>query len=460
MDKIKNTESRVSFSILLSLLFLLGCLGTTALRADDDSAGEAKTDTEQPEEDERATDRPVTTGLIGGNTSDPDVLLDQIMNSRVVNRESLFGRAPITPLHKVTERWSNDFYDKTNIRVGTSIHHLFTWLTDEIPGEDDFGTATDVDFITRWDIPNLGETTRSSLTFHLEGRWDWGTTGPMTIGTPSLGMLGSVGNSFARYTPVAIIRNLYWRTENTDKKGAFRIGKITPDGIYGTTRHLTPNNACLSFPCTGAFVVGVPDSGIGFTGAWQFNDRFKIIGGINDANANRFDFGDVGKGKFFKAIDFNVKIAPVTEKAGFSRFLLWQVDEAGGSNGATGAKGWGYLVLLEQELSRDGSLVGIAKYGRSMKGSAAYERQAAIALVKYEPDWISRVNNDSVGASFSIFRAIVDGAQMERNLELWYRFPVTPDTQASLHYQGIFKPSLRFDKDYASAWSIRFTTSF
>lgn len=95
-----------------------------------------------------------------------------------------------------------------------------------------------------------------------------------------------------------------------------------------------------------------------------------------------------------------------------------------------------------------------------MKSSALYERTAVLALVKYEPDWFTGINNDSVGASYSVMKAAIAGTQTEKNLELWYKFPLTLDLQTSVHYQGIFDASLRPDKDYASAWSIRFTTAF
>jgi hypothetical protein len=460
MYKTTGNGTRVGIPALVSLFFLLGSLFTTALQADDATDEESKAASELLQEDERATDRPGSPAAIGGNNDDPDVLLTRIENSRNVQRDALFGKSPIGPLHDATKQWSEDFYDKTNIQVGTSIHHLFTWLTDVIPGEDDWGTATDADIILRWDVLNRDQPNKSSITFHLESRWDWGTSGPMNIATASLGQLASVGNTFDKYVPVSIIRNLYWQTGGPGSKGALRIGKMTPDGVYGVTAHLTPNNACLSYPCTGAFSIGVPDSGLGFAGAWHINDRFKILGGINDANADRYDWGDIGEGDFFKVIDFNVKIWPITEKAGYSRFTLWQVDENGGSNGALGPKGWGYHILLEQELTSDGSLVGVAKYGRSMKRSAFFERQAVIALVKYEPDWFTGINNDSVGGSYSVMKAAIEGTQTEKNLEFWYKFPLTPNLQTSLHYQGIFNPSLRFDKDYASAWSIRFTTAF
>ena len=95
-----------------------------------------------------------------------------------------------------------------------------------------------------------------------------------------------------------------------------------------------------------------------------------------------------------------------------------------------------------------------------MKGSAFYKRQGVLSLVKYEPDWFKGINNDSIGISYNVIKAALEGAQTEKNLELWYKFPLTPQLQTSLHYQGIFNAALRYDKDYASAWSIRFTTAF
>ena len=216
MDETIGNGTRAVFPALASLMFLLGSLWLTALQADDDT----------DEEDERATDRPVDTSTFGGSNQDPEHLLDQIENSREVRRDALFGKAPLGPLHDATSQWSKDFYEKTNIQVGTSIHHLFSWLTNEIEGEDDFGTATDADIILRWDVLNRGEPNMSSITFHLESRWDWGTSGPMNIGQTSLGQLGSVGNSFAKYVPVSIIRNFYWQTGGPKSKGALRLSLI------------------------------------------------------------------------------------------------------------------------------------------------------------------------------------------------------------------------------------------
>ncbi len=45
--------------------------------------------------------------------------------------------------------------------------------------------------------------------------------------------------------------------------------------------------AVLSTTGVGSFANAYPDSGLGIAGAWYFNDRFKVLGLISDANADR-----------------------------------------------------------------------------------------------------------------------------------------------------------------------------
>jgi hypothetical protein len=285
----------------------------------------------------------------------------------------------------------------------------------------------------------------------------------MSIGAGSLGMLASTGNTYDKYVPVTILRNFYFQIGGPKSKGAIRVGKVTVDGIFGTTRHLTPNISCLSFACNGSFAIAHSDSGLGVVGAWHFNDRFKILGAVADANGNRFNMGDIAEGDWYSAVDFGVKIWPLTEKAGYSKFTLWHNDgtkDGKGSNGSTGKEGWGYFVLHEQELTRDGNLVAIFKYGRSMKESAIYERVAVAALVMYEPKLIGTITNDSMGISWSMIKAVNEGARREQNVEAWYRFPLFPSLDTTLLYQAVINPSLDYTNDFASVFSLRFTTVF
>ena len=330
MKKYSRTEVRPPVPAFVGLVFLLGGLFMTAVQAEEDVTEVEDTGFSES---------------IGGNNQDPTVLLQEIQQRRA-DRASVLGDSPIKSLHDRADAWHDALYEKTHIRLGTSFHHLFQWLSESRPGTDDWGTATDMDIIATWDLLNRGEPNSGSLTMQLETRWNWGTTGPMALGPGSLGMLQNTGNTYDKYVPAMIIRNLYWQSGSTKSKGALRFGKVTIDSILGTTRHLTPTGTCLTFACTGAFAIALPDSGLGVVGAWHFNDRVKLLGAVTDANGNRFDWGDIGEGDFFTALDLGVKIWPRTENAGYSKMTLWHTDGTSDGrpiNGSTGVEGLGLL---------------------------------------------------------------------------------------------------------------------
>ena len=448
MKNSSRTEVRLLVPAFVGLVFLLGGLFMTAAQAEEDG-----TEVEDIEFNEG----------IGGNNQDPTVLLQEIEQKRI-ERSSVLGDSPIKSLHDGADAWHKTLYDKTHIKLGTSFHHLFQWLSESRPGTDDWGTATDMDIIATWDLFNRGQPNSGSLTMQLETRWDWGTTGPMALGPGSLGMLQNTANTYDKYSPPAmIIRNLYWQTGGTTSKGAFRFGKVTIDSLLGTTRHLTPTGTCLTFACTGAFAIALPDSALGAIGVWHFNDRVKLLGSIHDANGNRYDWGDIGEGDFFTAIDLGVKLWPKTDNAGFSKVTLWHSDGTSDGkpiNGSTGKEGWGFYLLHEQEITDDGNMVAIFKYGKAYDGSAYFDSQVSASLIVYDPSWFGNISNDLSGLSLNWVDPSAEGGRDESNVELFYRFPLFGGFDTTLSYMAIINPALDHENDFASAFSIRLVTSF
>jgi hypothetical protein len=254
---------------------------------------------------------------IGGNNQDPTVLLQHIKQRRT-QRDSLFRTSPLGPAHEGAKQWHDKVYEKTHINSGVAIHHLFQWLSESLPGTDDWGTATDVDLTASWELTKRGEPYQGNLYVHLESRWNWGTTGPMSLGPRSLGMLQNTGNTYEKYVPVTIIRNFYYQIGGPKSKAALRFGKVTIDSILGTTAHNTPTTSFLTFAATGAFAIALPDSGLGTVGVWHFNDRLKLLGAIHDSNANRLDLGDISHGGFdgvfFSALELGYMFAPEAKR--------------------------------------------------------------------------------------------------------------------------------------------------
>jgi hypothetical protein len=399
---------------------------------------------------------------IGGNNQDPTVML-QDMRQRRAQRDSLFKVSPLGPAHASTDQWHDKLYEKTHINAGMSIHHLFQWLSESLPGTDDWGTATDLDITAGWELTNRGEPYQGNLYVHLESRWNWGTTGPMSLGPGSLGMLQSTANTYEKYVPVTIIRNLYYQIGSTKSKGALRFGKVTIDSILGTTAHNTPTTSFLTFAATGAFAIALPDSGLGAVGVWHFNDRVKLLGAVTDANANRLDWGDISEGDFFSALDLGVKFSPDAKRVGYSKLTVWHTDGTSDGkpiNGSNGPDGWGFYALHEQQISRSGDAVAVFKYGKSYDDSAFYKSQVSASFLFYEPHFFGTIINDVVGVSLNWVDPVTAGSRTESNVEILYRFPLFPELDMTISYMGIINPALDPNNDYASAFSLRFVSTF
>ncbi len=100
------------------------------------------------------------------------------------------------------------------------------------------------------------------------------------------------------------------------------------------------------------------------------NDRVNVAGVVSDANADRFDFGDIDEGDLFTAVELQVKVFPLTEKAGYSKVTFWHNDGTkfgNAINGSTGKEGWGVFVKHEQELTCDGRAIAIGTVGEKLQ---------------------------------------------------------------------------------------------
>jgi hypothetical protein len=400
-------------------------------------------------------------GALSSDPEDPGNLLPGIQE-RLGQKDSLFRQSPLHGLHQLTDRGKKALYDAIALELGLAYTQLFMALSESLPREDGWGTNSNVDFLANWELLNRGKPTQGQLTFHYQGRWDWGTTAPETLAAASLGSLLGTANSFAPYTPAFLIRNLYWEQGSKEAGWAYRIGKITPDAMLGTSAHMA--NVLTFLPTANFnFSIAVPDSGLGAAAAWYPHDRIRLMGLLSDANTDRQHWGHLGDGDFFAAIELAAQIAPRTEKAGYSKLVVWHNDgtrDGSSSNGSLGPSGWGFLVKLEQELTADGRAIGIARYGWNSHDSGFYEQQAGVNFLLYDPHFIGRIRNDLVGVAFNWVRPTLTGNRDEYDVEIFYRFPIFPLVDVTLSYQSIFKPALDPDNDQASVFGLRLRTTF
>lgn len=400
------------------------------------------------------------------NQDNPEALLHLIdqRNARLAAnpQDGLIPFSLLQPFRDGFNEFKSGVYDVIGLRLGMSIHTVGQSAAEVLPGAEDHAWATDFDFVGTWELINQGTPYQGELFFGIEGRWDYNTIGPQNIGFASLGTTGGTANSFSGYYPEAfIVRNLYWRQGSKEAGWEFRIGKITVDSIFAGTAHLSPNAAFLPNAGTGLFVDGFADSGPGAVGTLYFGDDLYLSAGITDANGNRYTWGRLQEGDFWKAVELGIKIFPQTENAPYTKFTLWHTDgtyDGKPINANTGSDGFGYSILYQQELTADGNVLFIGRYGQSYDDAAIYDRQAGGHLVWYQPTgWF---DSEALGVGLNWIDSAFPGTRDEVNLEAFYKFPLFPDVDTTFSYQHIHHPGATTLLESADVFSVRLTTSF
>ena len=409
------------------------------------------------------TDSNVSRGdPFSSDPNDPGNILREV-DEVDLEREALFPKSPLGGLRNRTDQAKKTIYEATGFKMGLVLQQVAQGISEVQPGFDNSGTAADLDFVVKRALINRGQPNAGGVYYQLQGRWDYGTTGPQDLGFVSLPSAGGTANSWSRYQPTFLTRNFYWQHGSTEAGWAYRIGKITPDATLLTSQYISPVTTFLPNVGTGVFAAGYPDSGLGFVGGVYPSDRVSVIGLISDANANRQNFGDIGAGDTYKAVQLGGKRLPVTPKAGYSKFLLWHNDGTKNGqpiNAMTGEEGWGFAMKLEQELTRDGRAVGIFRYGRSYDDSAIYKQQAGLSIVLNDPGDPIRIKNDMLGIAVNWVESVVAGSREEYNFEAFYRFPLVPAVDTTLSYQSVFDPAFTTEIDQASVFSLRVRTTY
>jgi hypothetical protein len=451
-----RVEMRSLFTASTALACVLGYLIVTTANAEDAR-------TSSSDDTPASSNDTVERGPLVDDPEDPQNLLPEI-RKRGAERDSLFPASPLLKLHESTDRAKHALYDAVGLELGFVFTHLFQGLSEARTGEDQWGTVSTTDMIGRLELLARGTPIQGDLTVHAQGRWNYGTTNPEDLGFISLGSALGTANTFAAYEdPSVIVRNLYWQQGSEEAGWAYRIGKITPDAILSTSKHIAAATTFLPTAGVGSFADALPDSGLGVVAAWYINDRIKLLGLFSDANGDREDFGDIGEGDFYVAGELGVKIAPRTPKAGYSKLTFWHTDgtdEGQPANGNLGPDGWGFFLKHEQELTADGRAVAIVRYGKSFNDSAVYEHQVGAHLLYHNPPFIGQIRTDLVGVAFNWVQPTNSGGHNEYNVEVFYRFPLFPLVDMTLSYQSVMNPVLDPHNGHASVFSLRLRTTF
>jgi carbohydrate-selective porin OprB len=201
-------------------------------------------------------------------------------------------------------------------------------------------------------------------------------------------------------------------------------------------------------------------------GAIKLSDRLAVLGLVADTYGNRFTDGDISKKTFYTAGEILFKQWPLTENAGYSKITFWNTPGGIQINAATGKKGWGMTIKLEQELTSDGRVVGIFRWGRSFDGAAIWDQQVGTHVVYNNPRLLRILRDDALGVGFNWVK-VNDETRDEYGIECFYRFPLFENMDLTLAYQYTFQPANAVTPvlaqsllDGGSAFSLRLRSTF
>jgi hypothetical protein len=405
---------------------------------------------------------PVTPSTFTDYRNDPENILAE-REHRSRRKKGLIEADPLGGFREWFSSFSDDVYDQSDLRLGMAVHHVFQWVDPAITDTSTWATATDFDVIGDWKLFNKGQPYEAKLFFNLEGRWDYQTISPQTLGFVSAGTSGGTANSFVGYYPVFLMRQIYLQQGSTESKWGYRAGKVTVDGLLTSSRHINPNTTFLPNAGTGMFVNAPADSGLGIIGNHRFNESWSGVALISDANADRHDFGDIAEGDFYTAAEIRWKKPESAARDAGAKLTVWHTDgtkDGMPANGGTGNSGYGFSVLFETDLADDGRPAIVARYGRSYNGAAIYDAQAGVHFLLYQPAGPLRFGTDVLGAALNWVDSATPGAREEYNFELFYRFPLFPKLDMTVSYQYIQDPAVTQEFDQTNAFSIRLTSTF
>jgi len=466
MWSVSQATSYSLTKIALVILLSIGSVGwskTAAANEDTIQGNERDPDEETWTETDGRTIYVRSEQAIADAPEDLANLLQQ-EDQRRKQRDAVIPFSAFGPLRTGFEEASEFLYDATSLKLGIISDNLFQTISDGFPGTDRTGVSSQLGIIGTLELVNRGTPTQGQVFAQLEGRWDYGTTPPSTLGDSSLGTVIRTADPFNSYTPTFLFRNLYWQQGSRSAGWIYRVGKITPDQTLGTSFHLNPFTTFLP---SGALGMNAPqpDSGLGAVGIKYIDERAYVLGLISDANGDRENFGDIAEGDFFKAVELGYKIFPLTERAGYSKLTLTHTDGTSDglpSNVSLGPKGWSIAGKYEQELSSDGRAIGILKYGKTFNGSAVFEQLASAHFLMNDPEIpiARRLKNDALGVGIVWADAAIPNTRDETAVEVFYRFPLLQDLDVTLSYQSFFNPARNPGVDHASVFSIRWRTTF
>lgn len=283
-----------------------------------------------------------------------------------------------------------------------------------------------------WTATGRGTPNNGALVFKFENRSAIGSKiSPSELG-PSLGYAGVLSST---YTDVGwILSNFYWRQRFANGRGSFVIGQVDNKDYVNVSGLISPWTAFTNYEFEQQATYGGPAQGLGAALQWRLNDKWAVLGGFTDANADPSDpiesakdFFDTGETFKHIAIGWSPDWKDRVDQS--VQLTLWHIDEREEA-GVEEGHGVSFVAAAKIDKWRP-----FLRAGYADGGGRPLDRSVSIGT-----GYDARGGKDLAGIGLNWARA-PDNSRDQFTIEAFYRYDVNDFLQISPTVQYVANPA-------------------
>ena len=328
---------------------------------------------------------------------------------------------------------------------GLNFSALYQGASDS-PGEDEAAGGI-FQLPVSWTLQE-GESSTGTLVFKSEWRGRLGTDIPPQDLGFAAGAVSITGTQFSDIQWA--VTNLYWQQRFNDGRISFNIGRVDATDYLDVYGLINPQTSFQNLAFSTSPSIASPNQGLGLALGAMLGERFYVLGGFADANADptrtgidTFDFGEM-----FKHIEFGWTPSQDRVWLDNAHITFWHVDEraeAGVPSGSGGTLSWARLF--------DGRSMPVVRVGFSDGGGAALQEGAVATGL----GWFRPKSRDLAGLGVAWADPSEDFGDVPEQwtVEAFYRWMMAPVLALTADLQWIVDPALNPDEDQLFVFGLR-----
>lgn len=425
--------------LVATILVVFALVGTAAVSRADESAPATPAPTEQA--------APPADFVSHQN------IANQIDEARR-SRKSLFDTGLRDRVLKLEER----IYRRTRIRFAATYTVIYQRASRGSGPLDAAGG--DFDLLGTWEAFGAKGSNAGTLNAAFEGRHRLGTEfAPSGLSTT----IDSLWTTVAGFNQQDFsLIQVYWAQELLRGRLRIKVGKLSPYSSFFGNRVNSSSTMLLNYAFADNPAVFMPSNGYGLHVRYDFNECWKCVAGVQDANAvkTELDPSSLEQGEFWYAFQLQHEREIRGLGKGTYRLGLWYVDPR---TEADQPSGTGTVLSIDQELGEKWLAFLRYEYQGSNLLTPDVELQALtgtesclrVGALRFGP--FRRFPDDIVGIGFAWGTPADSAAKQSFVGEVLYRFQIQDAAQLSLSLQ-VIESSTIYDRVLVG--SLRYRVTF